>query len=82
MLVILSLSFARDTCVAGVGVRVLIGVCAVTKLCSAPAPLLYLPISRLSTCHHAAEPKSGTTWLARVIVELCLQLCGNPENTW
>ncbi|CAM9575258.1 unnamed protein product [Scytosiphon promiscuus] len=28
------------------------------------------------------EPKSGTTWLARVIVELCLQLCGNPENRW
>eukprot|EP00752_Nemacystus_decipiens_P012849 g11376.t1 len=28
------------------------------------------------------EPKSGTTWFARVLVELCLQLCGNPENTW
>ncbi|CAN0144840.1 unnamed protein product [Scytosiphon promiscuus] len=28
------------------------------------------------------EPKSGTTWLGRVIVELCVQICGNPENTW
>lgn len=30
----------------------------------------------------SGEPKSGTTWLGRLVVGLCLHLCGNQENTW
>eukprot|EP00752_Nemacystus_decipiens_P009580 g8560.t1 len=28
------------------------------------------------------EPKSGTTWLGRLIPQLALELCGSPTNTW
>lgn len=28
------------------------------------------------------EPKSGTTWLGRLLPQLALELCGSPSNTW
>eukprot|EP00903_Cladosiphon_okamuranus_P009203 g8789.t1 len=28
------------------------------------------------------EPKSGTTWLGRLIPQLALELCGSPLNAW
>lgn len=28
------------------------------------------------------EPKSGTTWLGRLIPQLALELCGSPTNRW
>ena len=28
------------------------------------------------------EPKSGTTWLGRLLPQLALELCGSPTNTW
>ncbi|CAN0178038.1 unnamed protein product [Pylaiella littoralis] len=28
------------------------------------------------------EPKSGTTWFGRLIVQLALELCGNYNNLW
>lgn len=90
LVLVLVLIFARDLADTGVswdtmrwyGV-VLSVICFGTKIyCCVP---YHAPCSFLipSPSHpDAVEPKSGTTWLARVIVELCLQLCGNPENTW
>lgn len=28
------------------------------------------------------EPKSGTTWLGRVVLQLALDLCGSDNNMW
>ncbi|CAN0469424.1 unnamed protein product [Scytosiphon promiscuus] len=28
------------------------------------------------------EPKSGTTWLGRVMTALAVRLCGAPLNQW
>ncbi|CAM9813034.1 unnamed protein product [Pylaiella littoralis] len=35
-------------------------------------------ISMLAT----GEPKSGTSWLGRLIPQLALELCGSPTNRW
>ena len=28
------------------------------------------------------EPKSGTTWLGRIVPQIALELCGSQNNKW